>query len=167
MVSWVDSAELARNLGRLDLYEAVFDGQSTPRLAIILEYFANLMLGNTPASRAGAAGATTTSASTAASTTTRWPTTTISTGRSATYLPVFAEMVEDYWRNDVGEDAHFLLWSRLTHGDNAYAALPPPDTYGAVGGAGVHAHGITDPALTAAARTTTGTASRTPCTTGP
>jgi hypothetical protein len=92
VVSWVDSAELARNLGRPELYEAVFDGQDTPRLAIILE---------------------------------------------------------DYWRHDVGADAHFLPWSRLTHGDNARAPLPPPDHYGGWVGREFTAHGIADPAASA------------------
>ena len=114
------------NLGRLDLYEATFDGKTTPRLAVILEYFANLMLGNTQHPCGGS-----------------WSYDYLGqydrfdnyevaynhyiNRLNANYLPVFAEMVEDFWRNDVGADAHFLLWSRLTHGDNTYAPMPPPD----------------------------------------
>lgn len=115
VVSWADSAELARNLGYDDLYEATFDGQSTPRLALILEYFAKLMLGITePPCGAG------------------WqydyegeysrfdnyevPYQHYIVRENVSYLPNFRTMIEDGWRNDVGEDAHFLLWSRLTHG---------------------------------------------------
>lgn len=117
VITWGDSAELARNLGRNDLYEATFDGQSIPRLGIVLEYFANLMLGKTepPCS-------------------TNWeydyhgeyalfdnyevPYNHYINRLDADYLPSFKEMVENYWRQDVGSDDHFFLWSRLTHGTN-------------------------------------------------
>jgi len=117
VVTWGDAAELAHNQGMDDLYEARFDGQDTPRLAIVLEYFSNLMLGNT-----------------AAPCEEGWsfdylgeyrrfdnyevPYNHYIGRKMVDYLPVFQEMVEDFWRADVGDDAHFLLWSRLTHGGN-------------------------------------------------
>lgn len=148
IVTWIDAAELARNLGHLELYEATFDAQSTPRLAIILEYFANLMLGNTTHPCAGS-----------------WSYDYLGeydrfdnyevaynhyiNRKEVAYLPIFSEMIEDFWRNNVGDDSHFLLWSRLTHGDNTYDALPPPDTYEQWAAAQFAAHGITDPGLIA------------------
>jgi hypothetical protein len=115
VVTWTDSAELAHHHGRNDLYEVTFDGQAIPRLAIILEYFARLMLGiDQPPCGAG------------------WeydyagqyrrfdnyevPYNHYIRRKAVEYLPVFSTMVEEHWRNDVGADAHFLLWSRLTHG---------------------------------------------------
>ena len=148
VVTWADSAELARNLGRLDLYETTYDGQATPRLALVLEYFANLMLGNTshPCGSGWAydyLGAYD-----------RFDNYEVAfnhyLNRDATdALPVFAEMVENFWRSAVGEDAHFLLWSRLSHGDNAYRPLPPPDTYAIWVNEHFTSQGITHPALTA------------------
>lgn len=115
VVSWTDSAELARNLGRDDLYTITFDGQSTPRLALVLEYFAKLMLGITEPPCG-----------------TDWgydyadeydrfdnyeiPYQHYIVEENVSYLPNFRTMIEDGWRNDVGDDSHFLLWSRLTHG---------------------------------------------------
>ncbi len=125
VVTWGDSAELALNQGYDDLYQATFDGQSTPRLVIVLEYFANLMLGNIPAPcEAG------------------WaydylgqydrfdnyevPYNHYINREGRTDMPVFKEMVEDYWRQDVGDDAHFLLWSRLTQGTDVLDANGDP-----------------------------------------
>ena len=117
VVCWMDAAELANNLGYPDIYEASFDGQRTPRLAIILEYFSNMFLGNT----SHPCGA-------------NWKYNykdmynrfdNYEVGYNhyifrerVDYLPVFREMVEENWRSDVGEDLHFLVWSRLTQGEN-------------------------------------------------
>jgi hypothetical protein len=117
VVTWGDSAELAFNQGREDLYEATFDGQTTPRLAIVLEYFASLMLGieQPPCGNDWAYNY--------ASAYNKFdnyevPYNHYINRKAVDTLPVFALMVEDEWRSDVGEDAHFLLWSRLTHGTN-------------------------------------------------
>ncbi|MBK1835256.1 alginate lyase family protein [Roseibacillus ishigakijimensis] len=128
VVSWTDSAELARHQGRLDLYEATFDGQETPRLAIILEYFANLLLGRTAPPCDSDWGYT---YPTALSDFDNYevPYRHYIGRKNVPYLPVFTEFVEDYWQTTGGDDKHFLLWSRLTHGDNNFDALPPEMTY--------------------------------------
>jgi hypothetical protein len=117
IVSWMDAAELANNLGYPDLYEAVFDGQDTPRLALILEYFSNMFLGNTDHPCGGGWGYD------YAGEYDRFDNYEVGYNHyiyreQVEYLPVFREMVEDHWRSNVGEDHHFLLWSRLTHGEN-------------------------------------------------
>ncbi len=115
VVSWGDSAELAHNLGYDDLYEATFDGQSIPRLAIILEYFANLMTGRKEAP-CGSEWSYDYEGEYSRFDNYETPYNHYINRKSANYLPVFKEMVEEHWRDAVGEDAHFFLWSRLTHG---------------------------------------------------
>ena len=147
VVAWTDSAELARNQGRMDLYEATFDGQTTPRLAIILEYFAQLMLGDLSPGCGGGFGYSYFDAIH------RFdnyevPYNHYIRREQAGYLPVFTELIEDFWRAEGGDDPHFLLWSRMTHGDNDFDALPLPDTYDEWIATALVAHGVTDPAET-------------------
>lgn len=115
VVSWTDSAELAYHQGRNDLYEVTFDGQAIPRLAIILEYFSRLMLGlDQPP--CGASWAYNYAGEYDRFDNYEVPYNHYIRRKAVDYLPVFSTMVEDHWRMDVGDDAHFLLWSRLTHG---------------------------------------------------
>ncbi|MEN8128486.1 MAG: discoidin domain-containing protein [Planctomycetota bacterium] len=123
IISWSDSAELAYNLGYDDLYNATFDGQTTPRLAIILEYFAGMMLGETSHPCGGTWGYDYVGQYN------RFDNYEVSyqhyVVQSGAYLPYFAEMVEDYWRYDTGMDEHFLTFSRMTHGDDVFYDTSP------------------------------------------
>jgi hypothetical protein len=115
VVTSTDSAELAYHQGRNDLYEVTFDGQAIPRLAIILEYFSRLMLGlDEPP--CGASWGYNYAGEYDRFDNYEVPYNHYIRRKAVDYLPVFSTMVEDHWRMDVGDDAHFLLWSRLTHG---------------------------------------------------
>ena len=129
VVTWGDSAELARNQGIDTLYEAALDGQATPRLAIVLEYFANLMLGNT-ADPCDAGWAYAYPGEYDRFDNYEVPYNHYINRQARADLPVFKNMVENYWRQDVGADAHFLLWSRLTHGTNVLDAEGSPVPWG-------------------------------------
>lgn len=109
IVTLTDAAELANNLGYDGLYSATFDGQSTPRLAVILEYFSNLMLGNTadPCGGIGYAGKYLRFGNY------QVPYNHYIAREGRADLPVFRETIETVWNG--GTDKHFLLWSRLTH----------------------------------------------------
>lgn len=113
IVTLTDAAELARTLGYDDLYTATFDGQDVPRLAVILEYFANLMLGRTTAPCTPSlnyVGQQNRSANYEV------PYNHYINRIGATYLPSFQEMVETAWRDSAGQTEQFLYWSMLTHG---------------------------------------------------
>lgn len=117
VVTWGDSAELAFHQGYDDLYEKTFDGQTTPRLVIVLEYFAKLLLGKIPAP-CEAGWSYNYLGEYARFDNYEVPYNHYLNRMGRTDLPVFQEMVEQHWRQQVGDDAHFLLWSRLTQGTN-------------------------------------------------
>jgi hypothetical protein len=113
IVTFTDAAELAYTLGYDDLYMAAFDGQQIPRLAVILEYFANLMLGRAtdPCSpNLAYSGQHQRFANYEA------PYNHYINRMRASYLPAFQEMVETAWRASASRTAQFLDWSMLTHG---------------------------------------------------
>ena len=121
LVCWLGAAELANNLGYPDLYEEKMDGQTTPRLAVILEYFSNMMLGKTDHPCGADWGSTYLGAYKLEDNYEIGYNHYINR-KHVTYLPGFKQMVEENWRSQNGSDPHFLKWSELTHGENL--ALP-------------------------------------------
>lgn len=113
IVTFTDAAELAYTLGYDDLYMAAFDGQDIPRLAVILDYFARLMLGRatdpcTP--NINYVGEYSRFANYEV------PYNHYINRMRAAYLPNFQDMVESAWRSTAGRTAQFLDWGMLTHG---------------------------------------------------
>ncbi len=113
IVSITDAAELAYTLGYDDLYMAAFDGQATPRLAVILEFFANLMLGRMPDPCSPSQNYRNQQIRAANY---EVPYNHYINRMGAEYLPTFQEMVETAWRDIARQTEQFLYWSMLTHG---------------------------------------------------
>lgn len=121
LVCWLGAAELANNLGYPDLFEEKMDGQTTPRLAVILEYFSNMMLGKTDHPCGADWGYSYLGAYKLEDNYEIGYNHYINR-KHVTYLPAFKQMVEEKWRSQNGSDPHFFKWSELTHGENL--ALP-------------------------------------------
>ncbi len=140
VLTWMQASELAWNQGD-DLWSITLDGQATPRLALVLENFSKLFLGELPNPKGLAKGDFKNS----------------QLDRQGydlgfhhyigrmhlnTTLPVFTRMVPAWRPGDI--DDHFMAWDTLTHGPST--AQQPPVNRAPTVNAGPNA-AVTLPAL--------------------
>lgn len=112
ILAWIQTSEIAWNQGD-DLYALQFDGQSQPRLALSLEHFAKLFLGEQPNPEGLKKGNYQGSHKKRQGYDMAFNHY-IGRQNMASSMPAFARMVPA-WRPG-GIDDHFAAWDTLTHG---------------------------------------------------
>lgn len=113
VLTWIQSCEIAWNQGD-DLYGIKLDGQSLPRLAVCLEHFSKLFLGELPNPEGLRKGNYRNAHLRRQGYDMAYNHFIIRRNMAAS-MPAFAELVPA-WRPG-GFDDHFLAWDTLTHGE--------------------------------------------------
>jgi hypothetical protein len=113
LIAWTQISEIAWNQGD-DLYGITVGKQTVPRLAICLEHFAKLFVGQIPNPEGLKKGDYKGSHMGKQSYDMAYNHY-INRKHQATAMPTFAKMVPE-WRPG-GIDPHFLAWDTLTHGE--------------------------------------------------
>ncbi len=112
---WIDACETAWHNG-IDLYGYKLDGQSTPRLVLVLEFFSKIFIGVSEAPCGTRdikyVGAQKDYAGYEAAYNHY-----VNRARMGSDLPNFKKMVVDNWRTKGGHERHFLNFTSFTHAD--------------------------------------------------